>query len=501
MDKMMALDLDMKEKVYRPFNRPTPGGVRAFIESVPLYHEDDDPSFWPDERLFLQRNQLLQRQSGWLEQASPYYRAKFKQWGLHSQDIQTLDDLAKVPVTTKADLMADPAQFRLRFEHPSIYDQTYARVYTSGTTGGHPTPYEYTSHDYLGVLLAGRRTFKLQYAQPGDQVFSVFPLSPLPHVAMFSSPIANAAGVSYLSGMTGPAYTEFPVHRSSTSVLDQIEQVRPQILTGITSYVRRLLQDAVKQGRDLSSIYMLQVSGETITASMRQKMHTSLAACGAEQVFICSSYGFTEGGMAWGPCHENSPLHGTAPDQCLLEVLDVVTHERVADGESGVVALTHLNRRGMPLLRYLLGDIAALTYERCPDCGRGGESLIVTCGSAHVTRTNGLIKIKGVLVNPECIHDIVMNIAEILEYQIALHNRIPDDPDSGDRLVLTIALDAAHPIRGQRLETWIADIQEKVFNASEIHPEVAIIKDPSLIYDPERNFKARRLVDQRASRE
>lgn len=491
----------MKETTHRPVMDPTPEKVRAFIESAPVYRAEDDPCFWTDDRLFQHRSDLLKRQLGWLEAASPYYRAKFKEWGLHSRDIHTLDDLVKIPATTKADLMSDPAAFRLRFKKPGIYDNTFAMVYTTGTTSGRPTPYEYTSHDYLGVLLAGRRSYKMQYALPGDQVFSLFPLSPLPHVAMFAAPIANAAGVSYITGMTGPVYGEFPVHRSSGSVLDQIETNRPQILTGITSFVRRLLQKAAEQGRDLSSIYLLQLSGETITASICQKMHASLEACGAGQVFISSSYGFTEGGLSWGPCHETSALHPTAPDQILLEVLDPKTLQPLPDGESGLAAITHLNRRGMPLLRYLLGDIAAITHQRCPFCGRGGESLVISCGSAHVTRTNGLIKIKGVLVNPECVYDAVMNFDQVLEYQMRLENCVPGDADSGDRLILSVAFDPAANLQPAQREALVAAIRQRVFDANEVHAEVEVQADPSAIYDPEHNFKAKRVVDMRAARD
>lgn len=490
----------MNEVNSRPFQNPTPERVQQFIDRVELYKKDDDPTFWSDDCLYEERNRLLRRQIGWLEEASPYYQSKFKEWGLHSQDIKTIDDLVKIPVTTKNDLMGNPGDFRLRFDKPTIYDHAYNTVYTTGTTFGQPTPYEYTSHDFLGILLAGRRNFKMQYALPNDTLLSVFPLSPLPHVAMFAGPIANSAGISYIMGMTGPQYLEFPVHRTSNGVLDQIEHLKPQIVTGITSYMRYLLQQAEEQGRDLSSIYMLQVSGETVTASMREKMHTSLAACGAENVFISSPYGFTEGGLAWSPCHEGGNLHCVSPDQVMVEILDPDTHERVPDGESGLVAITHLNRRGMPLLRYLLGDISAMTHERCPHCGRGGDSLMLSCGSAHVTRTHGLIKVKGVLVNPECIHDVVMNIPEVQEYQLAVENRIQGDPDSGDRLVLNLGLDRACQIADGHLNTFVKKVEQKVFSASEVTPEVLIVDDPRSIYNPEKNFKAKRLVDNRAPR-
>ncbi len=491
----------MRENIHRPFLDTTPENVKTFINSVPQYAQEDDPTFWPENKLHQVRIERLQRQVGWLAEASPFYREKFKEWGIRQQDIQTFEDLQKVPPTTKADLMADPQKFRLQFEKPTIYDQTYSIVYTTGTTSGVPTRYEYTSHDFLGILEAGRRIYKMQYALPGDRVFNVFPLSPLPHVAMFAGSLANAAGISYTTGMTGPAYPDFPIHRSTESVLDQIEIARPQILVGITSFVRRLLQQAVQEGRDLSFLYMLQISGESTTQGMRQKIQESMRACGADHVFISSSYGFTEGGIGWGPCNPDSNLHNIAPDQMYLEILDADTYERVPDGEEGLVAITHLNRRGMPLLRYLLGDLSSISHERCPYCGRIGESIRLSCGSAHVTRTSDLFKVKGVLVNPECIHDVIMNYPEVLEYRIVLENSQPGDPHSGDELILTVAVDPEYHLQEEQLEHWISDVKERVFNSAEIHPDVEIVSDSSTIYDPEKNFKATRVIDNRVQSE
>src|SRR5258708_28022353 len=163
--------------------------------------------------------------------------------------------------------------------------------------------------------------------------------------------------------------------------------------------------DGRAAGRDFSSVRVVIASGEVLTAKMRAHLRENLAACGATDVFISGTYGFTEGGVAWTPCHEGGPLHACAPDQAFLEVLDPDTHERLPDGEQGLVALTHLNRRGMPLVRYVLGDLSTLQRGACENCGRTGESLLVSSGSAHVTRTSELMKIKGTLVNPPVIHE------------------------------------------------------------------------------------------------
>jgi len=481
-------------EVSRPFVDPTPERVREFLDRVPLYAADtDDPMFWSDDRLAARRAELLQRQMGWLAEASPFYKQRFADLGVEAASIRTTDDLARLPVTTKQDLMGDPQAFRLRFEQPGLYDLTYATVYTTGTTFGLPTPYEYTTHDFFGVLLAGRRQGKTTCQVPGDVFFSAFPLSPLPHVSGFAGLISNANGVAFAHGFGGTPYPEFPVHNTSATVLELLETIKPTAIGGIGSFLRRLFADAAREGRDLSSLQIINASGEVLTARMREHMHDNLAACGAGQVFITGAYGFTEGGLPWVPCHEGGPLHAAAPDQVFLEIVDADTHERLPDGEPGLVALTHLNRRGMPLVRYLLGDLSVISHEPCDRCGRRGESLLISAGSAHITRTKELLKIKGTLVNPQIVHDIVMNTNGVIEYQMIVTNAVEGDPVSPDRLVLRVGL-----AEGLDASGWDHEpLRRSVHSATEVTPDIELVGDLSEIYDPSREMKATRIIDRR----
>ncbi|MGH7805155.1 MAG: phenylacetate--CoA ligase family protein, partial [Candidatus Binatia bacterium] len=200
-------------------------------------------------------------------------------------------------------------------------------------------------------------------------------------------------------------------------------------------------------------------------------------------------------GVAWVPSVEDGPLYAVAPDQVFLEILDPETHRRLPDGEPGLVAVTHLNRRGMPLVRYLVGDISALTHEPCSHSGRRGEALIVSSGSAHVSRTSELLKIKGTLVNPQVIHDLVMNTPGVLEYQLVATRKVESDPLSPDRLVLRVGLDesvdAAEWARGEG-----EALRARVRNGIEVTPDIELA-DRREIYEPTRDFKARRIVDKR----
>ncbi len=479
----------------RPFVDPTPERWRAFVDAVPRYRDDDDPAYWPEERLTRRRNELLARQMEWLAAGSAHYQAKFASAGVDPRSIRSTDDLIALPVTTKQELMSDPQSFRLKHPEAGLNDLTYATVYTTGTTTGRPTPYEYTTHDFFGVLQAGLRTHKHSGLRPGDRFLTLFPLSPLPHVAGFAGAMANAAGLSFSHGFTGMPYPEFPVHRPTAELRARVVAERPDAIAGIGSFLRYFFVEAAAAGDDLSSIQVVMASGEVITAGMRAHMHEHLAACGARDVFIAGAYGFTEGGVGWLPSVEEGPLFALAPDQVFLEILDPETHRRLPDGEPGLVAVTHLNRRGMPLVRYLVGDISALTHEPCPHSGRRGEALIVSSGSAHVSRTSELLKIKGTLVNPQIIHDLAMNTPGVLEYQVVVTRRVEGDPLSPDRLVLRVGLDEAVDAPAWAKSDGEA-LRARVRGGIEVTPEIELA-DRREIYDPSRDFKARRIVDKR----
>jgi phenylacetate-coenzyme A ligase PaaK-like adenylate-forming protein len=472
--------------VQRPWIDPSPAATQRFLAAVPRYADDDDPTFWEPDRLAAERSRLLTRQLGWNAEASAHYQKA----GIGPGLISDVRDLAKLPVTTKAELMADPASFRLRFETPTLYDMTYTTVYTTGTTTGRPTPYEYTTHDWLAVLHASRHGFACLGVVPGDVWLHGFPLSPIPHIAGFAAHLPGTVGATYVHGMTGMAHPEFPVHRPVSALAEMVEELRPQVLSGVGSFLRRMFADAAAAGRDFSSLKIIAASGETLTDKMRQHMHEQLVELGAAEIFIASPYGFTEGGLQFGSCYEGGPLHNTAPDQIILEVVDRETSLPVEDGVVGAVAITHLNRRGMPLVRYLLGDLGAMTHETCSMCGRTAESMLVSAGSAHVVRSSELLKIKGTLVNPQVIHNVVMDAPAVLEYQLIVRHAVEGDPMSEDQLLLRVAARTGSEID-------VDGLRQAVRNATEVTPKVDLLADPSEIYNPTSDFKARRLIDER----
>ena len=175
-------------------------------------------------------------------------------------------------------------------------------------------------------------------------------------------------------------------------------------------------------------------------------------------------------------------FHNPAPDQFFIEIVDPETHKRVPDGERGLVLLSHMDRRGTVLLRYALGDISALAPGPCPYCGSETDRLIVT-----PTRVDLLFKIKGTLVNPALIEDVLLADASISEYQIVIDRENPADALSPDRLILRVSGAA----RGE-----LAEIANSIKSAIGVTPVVSL-EDEEAIYAAGNTLKSRRLIDLR----
>lgn len=466
--------------------------VWDFVEQWPVYSKDTtDPLLYLDdeERLALQ-NKLLIRQMAWVAEGSRYYRDKFKEWGIEPGDIRSVDDLEKIPLTTKQDYMAKPEDFILRFREPNIYDNLWQVTYTTGTTMGKPTPFYSTSYDYYSKLLQFRRRCKAMWITPEDVQVSIMPLGSLPHLAYFGL-LDNGPALTCPTIMTcvGSPHPEFDVHNTMDHAIETIEKFRAVVIYSLTSYARRLLMRAMEQGRDFSPVRIIVVAGEPCTRGLRDDIRGRFEALGAKDVFITNGFACTEINSTMPECREFSGSHNTSPDLIYLEVV-AGDGKRVPEGQQGLLALTHLNRRGTVLLRYLTGDLVTMASGPCPHCGRPGQRLVPTEGSAYAVRTSDLIKVKGTLINPVILFEIMAGTPDIEEYQIRVEKEDPADQYSPDQMVIRVAAP------GAGRDELAAAIVARVKNACEIRPRVEFV-EAGKIYDATASGKAVRLVDAR----
>jgi len=473
-------------------NRTIKEEVWDFVEKWPIYQKDlSDPLLYmgDDERRDLQ-NRLLREQLRWLDEGSKYYQRKFKEVGLCPEDIRSVEELEKVPLTYKQEYMQFPDDFFLTFKNPTIYDHLWQVTYTSGTTTGKPSPFYSTSHDYYAKLLQCRRRSKVAMMTPDDMQLSIMPIGALPHIAFYGV-FDNTTAISGPGIMTcvGTKHPQFDIHNSMDYAIEAIRRFRPTILYSLTSYARQVLMRAQEKKEDFSSVRMILAAGEPCSKGLRDDLRGRFAALGAKNVFVTNAFACTELQGSLAECWEFSGCHNSSPDLFYLEVVDE-TGKRLPDGKQGLLAITHLNRRGTALLRYLTGDLVTMSREICPNCGRPGERLIPTEGSSYAVRTKDLIKVKGTLINPAVIMEILASKPQIDEYQVIITKQDPKDPYSQDRMLIRIATQI------KEKNEFANQIVYQVKNISEVKPEIEFTEAKN-IYDAEVVTKAVRFVDRR----
>ena len=116
------------------------------------------------------------------------------------------------------------------------------------------------------------------------------------------------------------------------------------------------------------------ISGEASSRAMREELRRCLCELGAQGTTIFDRYGSTELG-AFAQCTEEGDWHNPAPEIQFHEIVDPDTGARLPDGERGALAVTHLDRRGTVLIRFLIGDTVAIERTPCPHCGRNGDRI------------------------------------------------------------------------------------------------------------------------------
>ena len=170
-------------------------------------------------------------------------------------------------------------------------------------------------------------------------------------------------------------------------------------------------------------------------------------------------------------CAPGSGYHNPAPEQFYIEVVDADSHAPLADGETGLVLLTHLRRRGTVLVRYALGDLSTLTHERCPHCGAWTDRLVTT-----PRRADALLKIKGTLINPALMVEAAEALLGGRDFQFVIT----------DEFTLNVA--------GAESRDVAREVAAAVKSAVGVTPRVSFVREIAQAADA---WKIKRVLDQR----
>jgi len=469
----------------------SPQKVRDFVDGWPVYARDKDGPLWmqADELKAMQEHNL-RRQLEMVATFSPYYREVFKRENVVVEDIRRLEDLVRIPVTSKESYLMNPLAFLLVVDPPDSLDVTYEITYTSGTTTGTPAPFFNSAYDMYSISLQLRRMAEISWMTPEDTVVNLFPYGSLPHIGFYRTiHFASTVGMKLVNALVGKDVPGFPLHRSVDEALELVQMHKASVLAGTGRYERRLILRGEQVGTDLSSLRILMALGDTAPEGMRDEMREHLGGTAVE-VFVNNGYILTECQGPFVECCEFGGNHNPAPNIYYIEILDPDSLQPLPDGEVGLLAVTHIDRRGTVLLRYVVGDLAARESGICPHCGRSGGRLVVRMGSTYAVRAEEVIRVGGKLVNPEAVRNQLAGVRGMVEYQLVVEKEEPDNRFSPDRLIIRMS------VAGRMRKDLEEEVVARVREATGIEPKVEFVQSPE-IYDPTLALKATRFIDKR----
>ncbi len=471
----------------------SPRRVRDFIARWPVYARDrENPNRLSSEDLGGLRDRLLTEQIRWLNEYSPFYRKVFRKEGVDIDKVRGLRDLYRIPVTYRRDYLEDPLAFLPSPPQRRPELAAYEITYTAGSQEGEPAPFFNTAYDMMAISLQMRRTAEICWITPVDTLFNLFPYSGLPHIGFYRTVhMASSIGAKLVNALLGEDLPGFPLHRSLDEAVQLAADCGASVLAGTASGDRHFVLRAQNLGARLPLARVVLALGEAAPERMREDIRRRLQDAGAGEVFVANGYGFTECQGAMVECCEFGGCHNPSPDLYYLEVLDPRSLEPLGEAELGLLAITHLNRRGTAVLRYVIGDLAALERGPCPHCGRSGERLVVKVGSTYATRADEVLTIKSKMVNPQVLRNVLDATPGVLRYRLELERESAGDPYSADRVRVVVS---AEPGRGEEIE---AEVRERLRLATGAEVEVRSADPRQDLYDPSFVLKDTRVVDRR----
>ena len=327
------------------------------------------------------------------------YRKKMDEAGVKPEDIQSLDDLRKLPFVTKQD-MRDNYPFGL-FAVPK---DKLVRIHASSGTTGKPTVVGYTQGDLETWTECVSRIACMGGATEKDVAQICF------GYGMFT----GALGIHYGLENIGAAIVPSSTGNSEKQIM-YMQDFETSLLVATPSYALRLAEVAREMGIDPAKdlkVKIALVGSELLTDAMREEMHKYWG----EDIKITSNYGMSElmGPGVSGECLEVCGMH-INEDFFIPEIIDPKTGEVLPAGEQGELVITCIKKEGIPLIRYRTKDITRLFYEKCK-CGR------TFCRMENLSgRSDDMLKIRGVNVFPSQIEEVILSVEELgPHYEIVL---------------------------------------------------------------------------------
>ena len=328
----------------------------------------------------------------------PVYRQRMDEAGVTPDDIKSIDDLYKLPFTSKQDLR-DTYPYGM-FAVPM---EEVIRLHASSGTTGKQIVVGYTQNDLdvWGDIVA--RQLAAAGITKNDKV----------HVAYGYGLFTGGLGIAEGSRRLG--CTSIPVSSGNTArQLTIMQDFESDAIACTPSYAMYLGESAEKAGIDTSKLPLRAgiFGAEPWTEEMRREIEKSL------NIKAYDIYGLTEimgPGVAY-ECSQQKGMH-VNEDHFIIEILDPETHKPVKDGEKGEIVFTCLSKEAFPLIRFRTKDIGTVTHEKCA-CGRTFVRM-----SKPMGRIDDMLIIRGVNVFPSQIETVLLQMNLSPNYQIIVDRK------------------------------------------------------------------------------
>ncbi|MFH1738711.1 MAG: phenylacetate--CoA ligase [bacterium] len=326
----------------------------------------------------------------------PLYKRLLGESGIHPEDIRSLDDLQRIPFTTKEDIRTAGLSGML-----AVPMQEVVRLHASSGTTGQPTVIAYTRNDLDLWSSLVARFLRAGGVGPADVLQVAF------GYGLFTGGFGLHYGAERIGAAVIPASSGNTVRQ-----LDLMRTLRTTALVCTPSYALHIIDVMREEGIRVEDL-ALRVGlfgGEPWSEGMRREIEEEL------QISATDNYGLSEviGPGVSGECPIKNGLH-ISEDHFIAEIIDPETGRQKLDGEEGELALTSLSKEAFPVVRYRTRDICRLMPEPCA-CGRTTIRMTKVQG-----RNDDMLIVRGVNVFPSQIEEVLLEVEGVQPfYQIVL---------------------------------------------------------------------------------
>jgi phenylacetate-CoA ligase len=327
-----------------------------------------------------------------------FYRKKMQQMGIAPGDIKGIEDLNKLPFTTKNDLR-DNYPFGLF----AIPESEVVRIHASSGTTGKATVVGYSRRDIEIWQECVARVLAMAGVGKNDKI----------QISYGYGLFTGGLGLHY--GAENLGATVIPMSSGNTKKqITMMEDFGCTVIACTPSYLLHIAETLEEAGKvDEIKLKAAILGAEPWTENMRREIESRL------HIKAHDIYGLSEimGPGVAADCEFHNGLH-VYEDHFIPEIINPETLEPVAEGETGELVFTTITKEALPLFRYRTKDLTSITYDKC-ECGRTLARI-----SRFKGRSDDMLIIRGVNVFPSQVEAALLEIAETSPHYLLIVDRI-----------------------------------------------------------------------------